>query len=52
MKINCVINDKLETLEMLGSEKMVDILRNKFGLCGSKMRCGEGRCVSCTVLLD
>ena len=52
MKINCVIHDKLEVLEMNGTEKVVDILRNKFGLCGSKMRCGEGRCGSCTILLD
>ena len=52
MKINCVINEKLETLNMNGTEKIIDVLRNQFGLCGSKMRCGEGRCGSCTVLLD
>ena len=52
MKINCVINDKLATLNMNGTEKIIDVLRNQFGLCGSKMRCGEGRCGSCTILLD
>ncbi|NLK46269.1 MAG: ferredoxin [Treponema sp.] len=52
MKINCVINDKLETLDMAGTEKLINILRNNFGLSGSKLRCGEGRCGSCTVLFD
>ncbi|MCQ2580382.1 MAG: 2Fe-2S iron-sulfur cluster-binding protein [Treponemataceae bacterium] len=52
MKIDCVINDKIESLEINGTEKLIDILRSKFNLCGSKMRCGEGRCGSCTVLLD
>ena len=39
-------------VETLPTERLVTILRNKFSLCLSKMRCGEGNCGACTILLD
>ena len=31
---------------------LADVLREKLGLTGTKMMCGEGACGSCTVLID
>lgn len=33
-------------------ELLVDVLRNKIGLTGTKKACGEGECGSCTVLIE
>jgi len=31
---------------------LVDMIRDHFGLCGTKIGCGTGECGACTVLLD
>ena len=33
-------------------ERLVDVLRDKLGLTGTKIGCGEGECGACTVILD
>ena len=34
------------------SERLLDVLRDKLGLTGTKEGCGTGQCGSCTILLD
>ena len=35
-----------------GNEPLLYVLRNQFGLYGSKFGCGMGQCGTCTVLID
>lgn len=51
-KIQLYLNDRLETIEVDENEILVDTLRERFGLCGTKEGCRTGDCGTCTILLD
>jgi len=46
------INGRVHELEIAPDEILADVLRNKLGLHGVRVSCGEGECGSCTILLD
>lgn len=52
MHLSFSVNHRETTLDVDPREVLVDVLRDKLGLTGSKKSCGHGNCGSCTVLLD
>ena len=46
------INGKKRTASVDPSRSLLGVLRNDFGLTGTKYGCGEGQCGACTVLID
>ncbi len=52
MKINFVLNGEKVEVEAVPSARLLDVLREHFGLVGVKEGCGEGECGACAVLLD
>ncbi|MBW2028979.1 MAG: (2Fe-2S)-binding protein [Deltaproteobacteria bacterium] len=50
--INLLINGEIYEVLVRPDEFLVDVLRNKLGLTGTKKACDMGVCGACTVLLD
>lgn len=50
--VQFTLNGKLTTVEIDPGDLLVDVLRDKLGLIGTKIGCGEGECGACTVLVD
>ena len=46
------LNGEAVTLSVDPDELLIDLLRNRLSLTGTKVGCGEGECGACTVLLD
>lgn len=51
-RIVFTLNNTPEEAMVNPDEVLVDLLREKFGLTGTKKGCGIGECGACTVLLD
>jgi carbon-monoxide dehydrogenase small subunit len=51
-KISCTINGKKTDLEINAGETLLEILRERLHLTGTKQGCGVGECGACTVLID
>jgi selenium-dependent xanthine dehydrogenase len=47
-----IVNGVTHDLDVAADAKLVDVLRYRLGLTGTKIGCGEGQCGSCTVLLE
>jgi len=52
MDIKFVVNKKPYTLNIDPRERLIDVLRIRLGLMGTKEGCGEGECGACTVIID
>lgn len=52
MDIKFVVNKQLYTLNIDPKERLIDVLRARIGLMGTKEGCGEGECGACTVIID
>jgi aerobic-type carbon monoxide dehydrogenase small subunit (CoxS/CutS family) len=46
------VNSRQVTVEIEAGELLVDVLRDRLGLTGTKIGCNEGECGACTVLMD
>src|SRR5437868_11669719 len=53
MKVSCVVNGKARAVDgVWEGESLLYLLRERFGLYGSKNACEQGECGSCSVYLD
>jgi carbon-monoxide dehydrogenase small subunit len=50
--LEMVLNGKQVSVEVDAGDLLVHVLRDRLGLIGTKLACGEGECGSCTVLVD
>jgi len=46
------VNGEMKIVQAYPMERLLDILRQEFGLTGTKEGCGEGECGACSVLMD
>jgi aerobic-type carbon monoxide dehydrogenase small subunit (CoxS/CutS family) len=52
IRITLNVNGKEYPLEVKANEILLNVLRDRLGLMGTKYGCGIGECGACTVLLD
>ncbi len=52
LEITFTLNGKPVTVDVLSADRLLDVLRTRLGLCGTKEGCSEGECGTCTVSLD
>jgi carbon-monoxide dehydrogenase small subunit len=50
--IQFTVNDRPVSARAPGMARLLDVLREELGLCGTKEGCGEGECGACAVLID
>ncbi|MFV0464598.1 MAG: (2Fe-2S)-binding protein [Lachnospiraceae bacterium] len=51
-KVCFFVNDKEVSLEISNEERLIDVLRERLYLTGTKEGCGIGECGACTVILE
>ena len=51
-QVSFILNNVPVTVKADPGLRLVDLLRESFGLCGTKEACGQGECGACTVLLN
>ena len=52
MIIKMKVNGELHSPVVVGTESLLEVLREELGLAGSKNACEQGECGSCSVVLD
>ena len=52
MRLELVVNGVGRSLEVEPDETLLQVLRERIGLTGTKEGCDEGECGACTVLVD
>ena len=50
--ITLTINKKKHTIAIKDHETLLEVLRDRLGLTGTKTACEEGECGACTVIVD
>jgi len=51
-RISVTVNGERHELEIKPNRTLADLIRYDLGLTGTKKGCGQGKCGTCTVLLD
>ena len=51
-RLSCTVNGNPVELDVEQDETLLNILRDRLGLTGTKGSCLEGECGSCTVIID
>jgi carbon-monoxide dehydrogenase small subunit len=52
LDVALTVNGESRTMEAGATETLLDALRDRLGLTGTKECCAEGECGACTVLID
>jgi aerobic-type carbon monoxide dehydrogenase small subunit (CoxS/CutS family) len=52
MNLGFVLNGTQVDIDVAGSRRLLDVLREDLRLTGTKEGCGEGECGACSVLID
>lgn len=52
MPLNMTVNNITYAIEIESHLTLLEVLRDKLGLVGTKKSCNEGECGACTVLMD
>ena len=52
MKVIFTLNGREARAEITPEETLLHMLRNSFGLLGTKEACGQGECGACTVIIN
>ena len=52
MKVTLNINKKEHTLDLVGHETLLEVLRDKLSMTGTKTACQESECGTCTVIIN
>jgi len=52
MLLKMTLNSKPVSVEIEPGDLLAQVLRERLGLIGTKIACGEGECGACTVLVD
>ncbi len=50
--MRCTLNGTTISLDVVGTRRLLDVLREDLHLTGTKEGCGEGECGACSVLID
>jgi len=52
LRVTLEVNGQRHDLEVRPGERLLDVLRDRLALLGSKEGCGRGECGACTVLIE
>jgi carbon-monoxide dehydrogenase small subunit len=50
--LTMTVNGRDVTVQVEADEILVDVLRDRLGLTGTKIGCNEGECGACTIVMD
>ena len=50
--VQCTVNGESRMLHAYPMERLLDVLRERLRLTGTKEGCGEGECGACSVMID